>query len=92
MLERLAAVVPFAADVALPLARANAAAWARLAAGEPASEAGNAEGEADAIVAPEWPRIGSTPLACVAGHRAAAPHAGSPATPVPLSPQAVAVL
>jgi hypothetical protein len=70
MLSALGASLPFVADVALPLARANAAAWAAVAAGE--------AGAASAAV-PERPRIGDTALECVAEHvaRRSAAHAAA---------------
>ena len=85
MLLELGRAVPFAAEVSLPLARANAAEWGRLGA-SPEAAAADALG---ATTPPERPHIGATALACAAEHTArrnvaagrAAP-AGAP-TPVP---------
>jgi hypothetical protein len=88
MLAALGATLPFVADVALPLAAANAAAWADAAAA------------AAPPAAPERPRIGETGLACAAEHgacRAAAAAAAAAASAAalaapPAAPLAVAVV
>ena len=66
MLQQLGRVVPLAANVSLPLARANAAEWGRLGALQESAVADALE----ATTPPERPRIGTTALACAAEHAA----------------------
>ena len=66
MLQHLGRVVPFAADVSLPLAHANAAEWGRLG----TLLDGGAAVAFDATTPPERPHIGITALACAAEHTA----------------------
>lgn len=90
MLQQLGRVVPFAANVSLPLAHANAAEWGRLGAllDSAAADA------LDATTPPERPHIGTTALACAAEHAArreadaagrAAPAGASPAAHTPVA-------
>jgi hypothetical protein len=93
MLQQLGRAVPYAAAVALPLARANAAEWARL-------SASPEDASADMLAAtmpPDRPRIGATVLACAAEHSvrreadAAAAREAPAGAPTP-APKPVAVL
>lgn len=93
MLQQLGRAVPYAAAVALPLACANAAEWARLGA-SPEAAAAEALG---ATIPPDRPRIGATALACAAEHSArreadaAAAREAPAGAPTP-APKPVAVL
>ena len=90
MFQQLGLVVPLAANVALPLARANAAEWGRLG----ALQEGAAADALEATIPPERPRIGTTALACAAEHAArreadaagrAAPAGAPPAVHTPVA-------